>query len=77
MAAAILATGIPTVLVAMRQPSDLASMPQAQTAACTYSILEPSMRALAAALFGVKPFEGRLPVSIPGLAPAGFGIRAG
>ena len=77
MASAILETGIPTVLVAMRLPYDLAGMPQAQTTACTYSILEPSMRALAAALFGVKPFEGRLPVSIPRLHPAGFGIGVG
>ncbi|HEX8990524.1 MAG TPA: glycoside hydrolase family 3 N-terminal domain-containing protein [Anaerolineales bacterium] len=76
LVSAILGTGIPTVLVAMRLPYDLASVPEAQTTVCTYSILEPSMRALAAALSGVKAFEGQLPVSIPGLYPAGFGIGA-
>jgi hypothetical protein len=32
------------------------------------------MRALAAALFGQAGFPGRLPVSIPEIAPAGSGL---
>lgn len=67
-----LKTGIPTVVVAMRLPYDLMSFPEASSYVCTYSILEPSMQALAAGLFGVEKFEGRLPVSIPGLYPIGF-----
>ncbi len=62
---AVLAAGVPTVIAAMRLPYDLAAFPQAATYVCTYSVLEPSMRALAAALFGKAPFEGTLPVSIP------------
>jgi hypothetical protein len=31
------------------------------------------MQALAKALFGKIPFEGRLPVSIPGLYAVGYG----
>ncbi len=54
-----------TIVVAMRLPYDLAAFPEAPAYVCTYSILEPSMRALAAALFGRKIFSGRLPVTIP------------
>ncbi len=64
---AILQTGIPTVVVALRLPYDLAAFPEAPTCVCTYSILKPSMRALASALFGMSKFCGHLPVSIPGL----------
>ncbi len=63
--------GIPTVVVAMRLPYDLNAFPQVPTFVCTYSILEPSMRALASCLFGIRKFQGRLPVSIPGLYPVG------
>jgi beta-N-acetylhexosaminidase len=74
MVKAILATGIPTVVAALRLPYDLAAFPQASTFVATYSLLEPSMRALAAALFGQAGFPGRLPVSIPEIATAGFGL---
>ncbi len=70
----VLKLALPTVVVAMRLPYDLASFPQAQTFVCTYSILEPSMRAVAAALFGRKPYLGHLPVTIPGLYPLGHGL---
>jgi beta-N-acetylhexosaminidase len=73
MVKAILATGIPTVVAALRLPYDLAVFPQAPAFVATYSLLEPSMHALAAALFGQASFPGRLPVSIPEIAPAGFG----
>jgi beta-N-acetylhexosaminidase len=75
LVAEVLKTGIPTVVVAMRLPYDLTVFPQASTYVCTYSVLEPSMRALAAAIFGENPFDGRLPVSIPGLYAIGFGQR--
>jgi len=65
--------GIPTVVVALRLPYDLAAFPEAQTYVCTYSILEPSMQALAKALFGKIAFRGQLPVSIPGLYAMRFG----
>lgn len=63
----LLKLGKPVIIVAMRLPYDLASFPQASTYICTYSILEPSMRAAANALFGLGEMTGRLPVSIPGL----------
>lgn len=63
--------GIPSVVAALRLPYDLTVFPEAQTYVCTYSILEPSMRALAKALFGKINFEGKLPVSIPGMYTVG------
>jgi beta-N-acetylhexosaminidase len=63
----VLKTDKPVIIVAMRLPYDLASFPQASTYMCTYSILEPSMRAAAKAMFGLGEMTGRLPVSIPGL----------
>ena len=68
----ILKTGIPTVVVALRLPYDLAAFPEAPTYVCTYSILEPSMRALAKAVFGHGEIKGHLPVAIPGLYEADY-----
>jgi len=64
---------IPSVVVALRLPYDLTILPEAETYVCTYSILKPSMQALAKALFGEIAFLGRLPVSIPGLYALGYG----
>jgi beta-N-acetylhexosaminidase len=73
---AALGSGTPVVTVALRFPFDLARYPAAQTHVCTYSILPPSLDALAAALFGDIPFRGRLPAAIPGLYPTGHGLSA-
>ncbi len=70
----ILMTGIPAAVIAMRLPYDLTAFPEAKTYLCTYSILEPSMDALAAGLFGDTEFSGHLPVSIPGLYALGHGL---
>jgi beta-N-acetylhexosaminidase len=74
---AVLGTGIPTIVVGMRMPSDLIAFPQASTYLCTYSLLEPSMLALAKVLFGRFAPLGHLPVSIPGLYPQGHGETFG
>jgi beta-N-acetylhexosaminidase len=71
---ALLEDGAPLVAVALRTPFDLAAFPGAPTYVCTYSLLEPSMQALAKALWGHIPFRGRLPVAIPGLYPLGHGL---
>ena len=63
---------IPMIVVALRLPYDLAAFPEVPTYVCTYGILEPSMRALAKAVFGHAEMTGRLPVSIPGLYEAGY-----
>ncbi len=76
---ALLATDAVVVAVALRTPYDLANYPDAPTYICTYGILDPSLDALADALFGVVEFEGRLPVAIGDLYPVGhaFGLVAG
>jgi beta-N-acetylhexosaminidase len=63
----VLNTGKSCLVVALRLPYDLTCFTQVSTYICTYGILEPSMRALAKALFGKIPFQGQLPVSIPGM----------
>jgi beta-N-acetylhexosaminidase len=63
----LLQMGKPVIIIAMRLPYDLAVFPQSSTYVCTYGILEPSMRAVAKAVFGHSEMTGRLPVSIPGL----------
>jgi beta-N-acetylhexosaminidase len=72
--AALLGGETPVVTVALRTPYDLAAYPAAATHVCTYSILPPSLEALADALVGAIPFRGRLPAAVPGLHAAGHGI---
>lgn len=60
---ALIASGRPVVTVALRTPWDLGAYPRARTHVAAYGILEPTMRALAATLFGALPFRGRLPVA--------------
>ncbi len=74
---AVLATGTPTVTVALRTPFDLAAYPTAGTHLCTYSIHPASMQALADVLYGEHEAHGRLPAAIPGLYPAGHGLVGG
>jgi Beta-glucosidase-related glycosidases len=72
MIRALLNSGKKVIVVALRLPYDLAAFPEAPAYLCTYSLLEPSMHALAKGLFGKMPFNGKLPVSIPGCALLGF-----
>lgn len=75
LVAALLATGKPVITVALRTPYDLAAYPGSATHICTYSGHRPSLEALTVALFGDKPFRGRLPAAISGLFPRGHGIE--
>jgi beta-N-acetylhexosaminidase len=63
---ALLGTGRPVVTVALRTPWDLVAYPKAQTHLCTYSILPPSLEALAAVLVGDVEPRGRVPVALDG-----------
>ncbi len=76
LAAAVLASGKPTVTIALRTPWDLLAYPSTRTHVCSYGILPASTEALAAALLGEAPFAGRLPVDIAGLYPRGHGLMA-
>jgi beta-N-acetylhexosaminidase len=62
---ALLARKIPTIVAALRLPYDVVAFPNAPTYVCTYSILPPSMNALADALWGHAGFPGTLPVRLP------------
>ena len=61
---AVAATGTPTIAVALRGPWDIADYPQTVAALATYSILPPSLAALADVLAGRASATGRLPVTI-------------
>ena len=71
----LLEAQVPLIIVALRTPYDLMAFPNAPTYVCTYSIQDPSMDALAKALWGQIPFRGRLPVSIPGLYSLGHRLE--
>ncbi|GAA3829332.1 glycoside hydrolase family 3 protein [Sphaerisporangium flaviroseum] len=77
---ALLATGKPVVIVAARNPYDIADFPNAPTYLATYSWEKPAMEATARVLFGRTSPRGKLPVTIPAadgtvLYPYGHGLR--
>ena len=59
-----MAASAPVVAVALRLPYDILAYPAAPTYICTYSLLPPSIHALAQALWGEMSFGGKLPVSL-------------
>ncbi|BCJ47104.1 beta-N-acetylhexosaminidase [Actinoplanes ianthinogenes] len=71
---ALLATGKPIVVVAVRNPYDLVRFPSARTYLATYSSTAVSMRSLAKVITGTSAPRGKLPVEIPGIYPYGHGL---
>jgi beta-N-acetylhexosaminidase len=61
-----------TLLISLRTPYALLSLPSVSGAIVSYSDNTPSLQALADVLRGNAPAEGRLPVELPG-----FEIRTG
>ena len=72
---ALVATRRPLVTVSLRTPWDAAAYPSAGTHVAAYGLLEPTLTALAGALFGDRPFPGRLPVAVAGVADRAAGAR--
>lgn len=72
---ALLAGKAPVTLAAVGSPYLLRSYPAVKAYLTTYSTGAPSESALAKALFGEIAIEGHLPVTIPGLAKYGAGIK--
>lgn len=70
----LLALGKPTVAVSFGSPYLLRDFPDLPTYVCAWGIQDVMQTAAAKALFGEAPFEGKLPISIPGLAKRGDGI---
>jgi beta-N-acetylhexosaminidase len=71
----LLELGKPVVAVSFGNPYILRDFPQLPTYACAYGIQDVVQVAAARALLGEAPFTGRLPVTIPELAPRGSGIQ--
>ncbi|MEU4424484.1 glycoside hydrolase family 3 N-terminal domain-containing protein [Actinoplanes sp. NPDC024001] len=71
---ALVATGKPVVVVAVRDPYDIAHLPGVTTYLTTYSFTGVAMESLAKVLLGTTAPRGRLPVEIPGLYPYGHGL---
>lgn len=60
--------------VSFGNPYLVRDFPKASTYLCAYESSTASMAAVAQALAGEIPITGRLPVGIPGIAPAGAGL---
>ena len=70
----LLAGGKPVVAVAFGSPYLLRDFPDLSTYVCAWGTQDVMQTAVVKALFGEAAFEGKLPVSIPGLAKRGDGI---
>ena len=68
---ALLGTGTPVVVAAMRNPYDVASFPEAPTVVDTFGYTAAQVESLVRALFGEVDPHGLLPVSIPSADGAG------
>ncbi len=83
LAAALQRTGCPLVVVATRSPFDALALAggvpgggaiRAGAFLAAYEYRLAAMRAVAEILFGARRPAGRLPVTLPGLYPAGHGV---
>ncbi len=66
----LLGSGRPTIIVALREPYELARFPEAGSFLAAYDDSEPVIEAVAHILAGKDKAGGRLPVTIPGIDPA-------
>jgi beta-N-acetylhexosaminidase len=71
---ALLATQRPAALISMGNPYLLRAFPGVKAYLAAFSTAAPSERAVVRALFGEAAVNGRLPVTIPGIAAPGFGL---
>lgn len=72
---AVLKTGVPVIVVAVRGPYDLLAFPEAGTYLATYGFPPPTLRALVDILNGKSAPVGRLPVELPELYGRGAGLQ--
>ncbi|MFJ4774934.1 glycoside hydrolase family 3 protein [Streptomyces sp. NPDC088762] len=74
LVAELVATGVPVIAVAVRNPYDAARLPACAAEVATYSWTDVEMRAAARVLTGAVRPSGRLPVPVPGRYPLGHGL---
>ncbi len=74
LVADLVATGVPVVVVAIRNPYDTARLPACAAEVATYTWTDVEMRAAARVLTGAVRPVGRLPVPVPGRYPLGHGV---
>ncbi|GAB2835578.1 glycoside hydrolase family 3 protein [Streptomyces daliensis] len=65
---ALMDTGIPVIVAAVRNPYDIRRFPEVPAYLATYSYGAPALTSLARVLFGTVPPRGKLPVTVPALA---------
>jgi beta-N-acetylhexosaminidase len=65
----------PVVVAAFGNPYVIRQFPSVRSYMITYGVNEDLERAAAAALFGLQPITGRVPVSLPGFFSIGDGIQ--
>jgi beta-N-acetylhexosaminidase len=71
------ASGPRVVAISFGSPYVLRELPKLETYLCAWGAQTDMQVAAARALFGEAPITGRLPVTIPDLAPRGTGIQKG
>ncbi|MEW1639640.1 glycoside hydrolase family 3 N-terminal domain-containing protein [Streptomyces sp. NPDC093801] len=74
LVADLIATGVPVVLVAVRNPYDPARLPECAAEVATYGWTDVELQAAARVLTGARRPAGRLPVPVPGRYPLGHGL---
>jgi beta-N-acetylhexosaminidase len=67
--------GTKVVLVSFANPYLALNLPQTEAHLLAWSASSMSQRAAARALLGRAPITGQLPITIPGVAPFGAGLR--
>lgn len=77
LATAVIETGAPVVVIALREPYELLGLgtgPHAPSLLATYGFNPPTLRALVDVLRGERKPAGHLPVDLPGFLPVGAGL---
>jgi beta-N-acetylhexosaminidase len=75
LAKRLLVAGKPAVVASFGSPYLVARFPEARSWLAAFTTREPAERAMARALFAETAISGRLPVTVPGVAPMGAGLN--
>lgn len=67
--------GKKVIVIAMRNPYDLMNLPDVTAFIAAYEYTLPAFKAAVDIIFGVQKPSGRLPVTLPGYASIGFGLK--